>query len=804
MKTNYYRFFSLITLAAMTLVASAQQFKALPDGMYVSTPEGEVTLTTYTPHTVRVVKTPKGSDWDKQSLAVVAKPQNVRKTVKGAANKAIMTTDALVASVDMTTGVVTIADKKGKILLSEKGPARFTPISDAGIPAFQAAQTFAAEPSEALYGLGILQNGQLSQRGVTKRLMPDNTEDGIPYVHSSKNYSVFWDNYSPTQFSDNSEGFTFNSEVADGVDYYFLSGNNADQVVAQMRSLTGRVPMMPLWAYGFMQSKERYKSQAELLDVLRTYRKQGIPIDCMIQDWQYWGPNYLWNAMEFLNPEFDRAQDMIDEVHRSGAHLMISIWSSFGPHTKQYGELAPKGLLFDFATWPQSGISHVWPPRMDYPSGVKVYDAYSPEARDIYWKYLRNLHNMGIDAWWMDSTEPDHLDRKDSDYDTPTHLGSLRKVRGAYPLMAVGGVHDHQLADSAQKRVCILTRSGFAGQQRYGCNVWSGDVSSTWQNLRKQLTAGLNFTLTGNPNFNSDLGGFFAGAYNWNWKGRSGTQNPAFRELYVRWTQMGVFTPMMRSHGADVPREIYLYGTEGEPVYDALVAAVKQRYALMPYIYSTAHDVSAHDGSFMRALFMDFPSDSAAAASKSQYMFGRQLLVAPVLHAFYTPEDYDRTDDSKAAPIDFTRTGSQSVYLPAGTDWYDFHSGTRHTGGHAVDVSTTLANIPVFVRAGSILPLGPDVQYTGQKPWDNLLIKLYPGADGAFTLYEDDGHTNAYQQGQYTEIPMKWNDRSRTLLIGARQGSFPTMIPSRTFTLTLPDGTTHTVTYSGKAVKVKF
>lgn len=812
---NCTRFISLLAVGGFVLGAAAQSFTPTAGGVTVSSPQCDVTLTLYSPATVRVVKVPKGKEWSKESLSVTAAPGNVKHTVKSDAKSVSLVTSDLTATVNLADGTVSFADAKKRPLLSEKGVPSFQPMNDAGTAAFRTAQTFSIEPEELLFGLGILQNGQLSQRGVHRQLMPGNTDDGIPYVHSAKNYAVFWDNYSPTTFSDTKDSFTFTSDVADGVDYYFMRGANADGVVAQMRALTGQVPMAPLWAYGFMQSRERYKTQEEMLNVLRTYRKLNIPIDCMIQDWQYWGNNYLWNAMEFMNPDFNRAQQMIDEVHKLNAKMMISIWSSFGPQTKPYRDLDSIGALFNFGTWPQSGIAEQWPPRRDYPSGVRVYDAYNPAARDIYWKHLTRIHNMGMDAWWMDSTEPDHLDWKPEDMDTKTHLGSFRKVRGAYPLMAVGGVYDHQLADSADKRVFILTRSGFAGQQRYGANVWSGDVASSWDALRRQVPAGLNFTLTGNPNFNSDLGGFFAGAYNRNWAGLPGPKNPAFRELYTRWTQMGVFMPMMRSHGADIPREIYLYGQEGEPIYDALVGAVRLRYTLLPYIYSTAWDVRKRSGSFLRALVMDFPTDSRAANMPTEYMFGRQILVAPILNSFYTPEDnkeisaddgWNRPGGSKdltAGAVDFTRKGSTKVYLPAGTVWYDFHTGERHEGGREIEVETSIDRIPVYLRAGAILPVGPVVNYSGEKPWDNLTLRVCPGNDGEFTLYEDDGISNAYARGEYSEIPMTWSEKSRTLTIGARKGTYPGMLTSRKFTVQMPDGQKKTVSYTGKQVKVK-
>ena len=345
-------------------------------------------------------------------------------------------------------------------------------------------------------------------------MVQGNTDDYIPFFLSVKGYGLFWDNYSPTLFEDNPESTSFKSDVGDCIDYYFMYGGNADGVIACMRDLTGQVPMFPLWTYGYWQSKERYKSQDELVGVVKKYRELGVPLDGIIQDWQYWGNNYLWNAMEFLNPEFYNPQKMVDDVHNLNAHMIISIWNSFGPETKQYKELDKIGALMDFKTWPESG-SEKWPPNLDYPSGVRVYDPYNPEARDIYWKYLnKGIFSLGMDGWWMDSSEPDHLQFKPSDFDNKTYLGSFRKVRNAFPLMTVGGVYQHQRAVTSEKRVFILTRSAFAGQQRYGANTWSGDVVASWDALRNQISAGLNFSLCGIPYWNSDIGGFFL----WNFK----------------------------------------------------------------------------------------------------------------------------------------------------------------------------------------------------------------------------------------------------------------------------------------------
>ena len=654
------------------------------------------------------------------------------------------------------------------------------------------------------------------QRNMTKNLIQGNVEDVSPFFQSTKGYGVFWDNYSPTLFTDNEVETSFRSEVGDCVDYYFMYGKDADGVIAQVRSLTGQAPMFPLWTYGYWQSKERYKSQEEVVDVVRKYRELGIPLDGIIQDWQYWGHNYLWNAMDFQNPTFNNPQKMMEDVHAMNAHMAISIWSSFGPMTKPYRELDKKGMLFNFTTWPQSGLES-WPPNMEYPSGVRVYDAYNPEARDIYWKYLNDgIFKLGMDAWWMDSTEPDHLDWKPEDMDTKTYLGSFRKVRNAYPLMTVGGVYDHQRAVTSDKRVFILTRSGFLGQQRYGANVWSGDVASTWESFRNQIPAGLNFSLCGMPHWNSDIGGFFAGHYNKSWNDDSASKNPLYQELYVRWLQFGTFNPMMRSHGTDVYREIYKFGKKGEPVYDAIEKMIGLRYSLLPYIYSTSWEVSNRQSSFMRALMMDFVDDRKVWDINDEYMFGKSILVAPITHAQYTPEAVVKVSEEEGwnrdgakktktdVAVDFMETKSTNIYLPAGTLWYDFWTNEKHEGGKEITKETTLDVIPLYVKAGSIIPVGPQVQYATEKPWDHLELKVYAGANGNFILYEDEFDNYNYEKGVYTEIPISWNNTSRKLTIGARKGAYEGMLKNRKFTVTLQDGTQKSVDYNGKAVSVKF
>ena len=771
-----------------------------------------VKLEFFTPSIVHVVKTPIGHTYEKQGLVVIARPDDVKVTQKGHT----VSSDVLTVSLNAKTGALTFTTK-GKTLLREKGMSLFEPRTegpDSG--AYRVTQCFQLDKDEAIYGLGTIQNGKMNRRGEHKLMEQSNLEDFQNVLQSIKGWGIYWDNYSRTQFDDNAtKGMSFSSEVGDCVDYYFMYGGSADSVIAQMRHLSGDVPMFPLWTYGFWQCKERYKSAAELLSVVDQYRALQVPLDGIVQDWQYWGSNYLWNAMDFLTEEYANGEQMIRDVHQKHAHFMISIWASFGPKTKAYRQLDEKGLLFDFETWPQSGLTF-WPPRMDYPSGVRVYDAFSPEARDIYWQNLKPLLDKGTDAWWMDSTDPDFFNPKESDYDHRAGAnGTWRSLRNAFPLETVKGVYHNQRQVSDNKRVFIMTRSAFAGQQHYGSGMWSGDVASSWDMLRKQVPAGLSYSLTGCPNFNTDIGGFFCGSYNTKGSG-SAPQNPQFQELYVRWMQYALFCPVFRSHGADAPREIWRFGKCGEPVYDAIASQIRLRYRLIPYLYSTAWQVTSNHESYLRPLFSDFAADKRVWDMTDEFMFGRNILAAPILNPQYTQEKVIREDamtgwdhkDVKTANgeliVDWSAPKSITKYLPKGTLWYDFWTGKSYRGGQSVTLTTTLDRVPMFVRAGSILPLGPEMQYTGEKPWDNLEIRLYPGADGTFTLYEDEGDSYNYERGVYATIRFDWNNKTRRLSISERQGSYPGMLSTRQFTVIIPDGTTKTIEYNGQQSTVTF
>lgn len=771
---------SVLLTLLLSVAVQAQNYTESDLGVELTVNSVHINIQFFDASMVRVVKFPEGEAFNKQSLSVIKEAESTDISVSEVNNTVVLNSGELKVTVDQKSGQISFLKPDGSNLLSEKyGGVKFEDFNDAGNQTYSVTQSFKLDEDEAIYGLGQMYQGKMSQRGLDVRMVQNNTEDFTSFMHSVKGYGLFWDNYSPTIFRDSKEQTSFISEVGDGIDYYFMYGKNADGVIGKMRELTGQAPMFPLWTFGYWQSKERYRNQDETVGIVEKYRDLGVPLDGIIQDWQYWGNNYLWNAMEFLNVDFYNPEKMVDDIHDLNAHIIISVWSSFGPMTKQYRELSEKGMLMDFSTWPQSG-SQKWPPNMDYPSGVKVYDAYHPEARDIYWKYLKNgLLSIGIDGWWMDSTEPDHLDQEEDDLDNQTYLGSFRKVRNAYPLMTVGGVYKHQREVTSEKRVFILTRSAFAGQQRYGAQTWSGDIIASWDALHAQIAAGLNFSLTGIPYWNSDIGGFFL------WDYSNPLEDPEYRELYVRWLQFGALTPMMRSHGTDAPREIFRFGEKGDPEYDAIEKFINLRYRLLPYMYSTSWQVTNNHSAMMRALMMDFVHDKKVHDRNDEYMFGKSILVAPVTSPMYFKEEVQGADTVNVQ--DFSTIKSEDVYLPTGTDWYDFWTGEKHAGGITIDKQTPLDIMPLYVKAGSILPIGPDVQYAEEQKWDELEIRVYPGEDGEFVLYEDEFDNYNYEEGKYSTITFNWDDSEKKLTIDEREGSFPGMIEERTFNIVIVD-----------------
>lgn len=759
-----------IFLFLCSLSVYAADYESTGDGIRFNSQSMDYTIQFYSPTIVRVYKVPQSSPYQSKSLVVIKKPQKMTVDCKEIKDGVEMSSTALRVVVNTRTGGIRFLSPSGEQLLLDKDyGTSFTPKDDAGKPSNTVRQSFLLDPDEPIYGVGQILDNKFNRRNSNYHIQNENMSTFSPYFMSVKGYGVYFDNYSISDFVDNAQELSYQS-LGHCADYYFMYGGNADGVIAQVRDLTGHAPMLPLWTYGFLQSKERYKTQDESLDVLKKYRELQIPIDAVIQDWRYWPEHKndsVWNSHSFDAKRFPNPVKWVDEIHRLHAKLLIVAWPGFAPLSPLYDTLNTKGMLYDFYTWPPK-------------SGARPYDVFNPEAREIYWKSLNKglfsyIHN---DGWWLDSTEPDHIDRKETDYDQATYLGSYRSMKNAYSLMHNTGIATQQKEFSKDKRVVILTRSGFIGQQRLGSNTWSGDVTSTWEMLQKQIPAALNFTMMGIPNWNSDIGGFFARR----WNSGGGAKNPKYQDLYIRWMQFGAFCPMMRSHGTELPREIWNFGERGDWCFDAQEKIINVRYSLLPYIYGTSWDVSANDGTFMRALVMDFPKDKRVYNLGSEYMFGRSLLVSPVTEP-----------DVK----------TWNVYLPEGADWYDFWTNEKKNGGQNVCRDVPKDILPVYVKSGSILPIGPKVQYSNEKRWDKLELRVYPGADVTFTLYEDEFDNYNYEKGMFTTILMTWDDANGTLKIGQRKGQYKGMIKNRKFTVVLPNGKSKVVGYNGKEITVK-
>lgn len=824
MKKNL-SFLLMLIATSFTLASKAQTAEKNSSAFAYQTQGMDIKVEFYSPDIVRVLKVPHATECDKQSLSVIMSPEKTEYSSSTEGAITTLSTKSFQLKINTITGGIVFQDKKGNVLLQDKDyGTQFTAINDAGKNAYEVRGAFLLSPDEIIYGLGQQQTGLVSQRNQKLVLRHENTKICIPFVHSAKGYGLYWDNYSPTTFNDNPQEMSFTSESGLCADYYFIYGGNADGVVAGIRKLTGEAPLYPLWTLGLWQSRERYKSPDELCEVVDKYRELKVPLDGIVQDWQYWGCDSNWNSMKFQNPLFINKLDdpnytkylpndmnleelrknavtprikspkeMIDYVHKNNAHIMISVWASFGPWTEMYHKMDSIKALMNFDTWPLN-------------AGVRVYDPFNPAARDLYWNGIKDIFDLGMDAWWLDCTEPDHFNAKSSDYDFQTYLGSYRSVHNAFPLMTNKGVYEHQRATTSDKRVFLLTRSSFLGQQHYASHSWSGDVVSEWRTMRNQLAAGLNYSLCGIPYWNTDLGGFFAWSYN------NDINNPAYKELHVRWYEWGTFQPIMRSHNSSpVAVEIYQFGKKDDWAYDAIERYTHLRYRLLPYIYSTTWNVTKNAGSIIRPLVMDFASDKNVLEIGDEYMFGNSFLVCPVTDSLYTWQDKQRNGHMK----DINNIGKRDVYLPQGSEWIDFWTGETLKGGQTISRDVPIDIMPIYVRSGSIIPWGPEVQYSTEKRWDNLTIRIYPGANAEFTLYEDEFDNYNYEKGAYSTITMKWDDNKHTLTINDRQGKYKGMINKRKFNVVLvnpnngkgdKDSSTFnkTVNYQGKKVEIKF
>ncbi|MFA7583782.1 MAG: TIM-barrel domain-containing protein [Proteiniphilum sp.] len=585
------------------------------------------------------------------------------------------------------------------------------------------------------------------------------------------------------------------SEMGNGIDYYFVAGSSMDDVISGYRSLTGKSQIMPKWAMGFWQSRERYKTQDEIVETLAEYRKRGIPIDNIVQDWSYW-PEPEWGSHKFDKERFPDPQGMVDKIHEMNARIMISVWPKFYVNTDHYKAFDKNGWMYQQAVkdsirdWIGQGYIG------------SFYDAYAEGARKLFWKQLEeNLYSLGVDAWWMDASEPNIQDNTDMEYRKklcgPTALGPSTKYFNAYSLVNAEAIYEGQRNVNPDDRVFLLTRSGFTGIQRYSTAVWSGDIGTRWEDMKAQISAGLNFALSGIPYWTMDIGGFCVekryeqAQRHFQSTGIENEDLKEWRELNSRWAQFGAFVPLFRSHGQFPYREIFHIAPEGHPAYQSMLFYNKLRYRLMPYIYSMAGMTYFNDYTMMRALVMDFSKDRKVNDIGDQYMFGNSLMVCPV----YT---YRATD--------------REVYFPATTGWYDFYTGAFIEGGQKQRVDAPYSRIPLFVREGAIIPFGPEIQYSDEKKPEQITLYLFAGKNGTFTLYEDEGVNYNYEKGAYATIGFRYDDASRTLEIGERQGAFDGMLQERTFHIVCvdknkprgvsPDAKGIEVTYNGQAQKI--
>ena len=657
--------------------------------------------------------------------------------------------------------------------------------------------SFYSENEKAIYGLGSHMEDYLNLQGKTLYLTQHNLKAMVPMLCSTNGYGLLFDAGCAMKFDNDGRTTTMQLEGAKTLDYYFIKGKQLDDVVAGYRYLTGNVSLMPRYLFGYTQSKERYVSSDDIINTLKEYRRRHVPIDMIVQDWNYWPQG--WGYMK-MNPKYyPSPKALADSVHSLNAKLMVSIWPNpqWCPEAEDFKN---RGMMLEH----------------------DVYDVFNPEARKHYWSYAKDeFYSQGFDAWWCDSSEPLDGDWNripahslkdeskpygwdDQEYRWQLNKDVLSEALGVersslYSLYHSMGIYENQRAEpNNTKRVVNLTRSTFAGQQRYGTVVWNGDTHASWKSFRQQIPSGLNYMATGNPYWTVDVGSFFTknDGRRWFYKGefQEGVNDENYREYYVRMFQWATFLPMLRSHGSDTPREIWRFGEPGTKYYDAILKMINLRYAHIPYLYSLAAKQSGSlptgEGggrghySMARLLAFDFPEDTTVLDLKDEYMFG-DFLVCPV-----------------TSPLGESK-GLRKVYLPKGSQWIDYWTGKTEEGGKWIDYKVDISTLPLFVKAGSIIPTTEVAEYTAAQIGKPVTINIYPGNDCDFTIYEDEGDNYNFEKGAFSTIPMTWNDKKNTLTIGQRQGSFDGMLNTRTFIVKTPKGE-KTITYKGQKTTIKF
>lgn len=788
------------------------------EGVWCTTTHGLIAVEFVTDAIARVRYTLRDGFSNKESLGIVAEGESCEVKVIETNEEIKVETTRLQIKINKQNGALSYYDGSGTLLTKEpaNGGKELTPFESYrtlidedsviehiktpdGIKTvvkdakkvldrelYHARVLFDWEKDEALYGLGQQEEGTLNLRGTRQYIHQANMKIAMPLIVSTRCYGVLFETYSPLIFNDNAYGSYIYSEAVDESDFYFISSESMDGVISGYRYLTGTAVMMPKWVFGFMQSQERFESQEEIIDVVKKYREEEIPLDCMVLDWMSWEDGH-WGQKSFDKSRFPDVRKMTDWLHEQGVHFMLSIWPNMNSITANYEEMKAAGTLFQ-----QS----------------EIYDAFSSKARELYWKQTdEGLFSKGVDAWWCDSCEPvtpewnlpvkPEPDQNCIAFHTTAKMYMDEANTNAFPLVHAKTMYEGQRSVTDQKRVVNLTRSAFTGQQRYGTILWSGDIAAKWTTLKHQIPAGLNLCASGLPYWTLDIGAFFVKqGHMWFWDGdyEAGNEDLGYLELYTRWFQYGAFLPVFRAHGTDVRRELWHAKKEELPFYDVLKDYIKMRYSLLPYIYSLAGQVTFEHASMMRPLAFDFGDDVQVHSITDQYMFGKELMICPVTEPMYYGVNSIRLENIKK---------SRTVYLPSKTLWYDFWTGDCIEGGKTIDAEAPLSIMPIYVKAGSILITTEPTLSSSFSSDSELLIKVYPGADGSFVLYQDEKDNYHYENGAYAKIEIRWEDATSELTLSKREGSFSGMPETIKFTVQIQGYIPCDLSYNGEVTQVR-
>lgn len=674
--------------------------------------------------------------------------------------------------------------------------------------AFDAKLEFVFAEDEAIFGLGSHEEGYGNLRGKTRELYQQNLKAVVPFFISTHGYSVLLDCCSLMAFRDGTEGACWWADAVEELDFYVIQGDNFDEITRGYYVLTGCPPMLPKWAFGYIQSKERYVNARELLEVVREYRRRQIPLDAVVLDWKSWPDGSGWGQKSLDPARFPEPERFTSELHAMHARLMVSIWPTMTGGCADRREMLGRRLML---------------------GNQSTYNVFLPEARACYWEQVRcGLFSKGVDAWWCDCTEPFEADWSGAIKPEPQarmelNAGEAKRYLdaaeiNAYSLLHSQGIYEGQRSVTNKRRVVNLTRSSYAGQHRYGTVTWNGDTSATWETLRRSIPEGVNFCATGEPYWTVDIGGFFIAndPKLWFWRGDyaegcrgltdmhaeesdpkdTGCRDLGYWELYTRWLQYAAFLPMFRSHGTDAAREVWRFGEAGTRFYDVLARYIRLRYELMPYIYSLAAAITLQGRAMMRAVALDFPADRNTHDLTDQFLFGPALMACPVTQPMYYGVGSRPLEDTDK---------SRMVYLPAGANWFDFWTGAVFAGGQTITADAPLETLPLFVRAGSIVPMTQAMQYTDELPDAPYTIRVYTGADAEFTIYEDAGDGYDYETDVFSQIELSWSEEFGVLTIGAREGEFPGMVSEREYRIVFVSrsrSSMESVTYRGEELRI--